>query len=326
MKAEILELLRNSGDYMSGQELCEYFGVSRTAVWKVMNQLKSEGYQVEAVQNKGYKLLSSPDILTESELHSRIRTKWAGKELYYIEETGSTNIDAKRLLEEGKSHGVLAVAEKQTAGRGRRGRSWESPRGSAVYMTIGLKPEFEPSKASMLTLVMAMAAAWAVDEVTGLRSEIKWPNDLALNGKKICGILTELTMESDYIQSVVIGVGINANMERFDYPLSETATSLRIEKKEKVSRAELIAKTMEAFERYYELFLEKEDLSGLLEEYESRLVNLNRRVKVLDPAGAFEGTALGINPTGELLVLRDDNTVEAVYAGEVSVRGYNGYV
>lgn len=326
MKAKILELLRYSNDYVSGQELCERFGVSRTAVWKVMNQLKEEGYQVEAIQNKGYKLVACPDILTESELKSRIHTKWAGRELYFLEETESTNIDAKRLMEDGCPHGTLVVADMQRAGRGRRGRDWQSSAGSSVYMTIGLRPDFEPSKASMLTLVMALAVSKAVEKVTGLTAGIKWPNDVVVNGKKICGILTELTMEMDYIRSVVIGVGINTNIESFDSPLSETATSLLIELHKSVSRGEVIEKTMEAFEGCYETFMKSEDLSGLLEEYEERLVNRNKKVCVLDPKGEYEGTALGITASGELLVQKETGVIEEVYAGEVSVRGYYGYV
>lgn len=326
MKAKILSLLRESGEYVSGQELCGKFGVSRTAVWKVMNQLKEEGYEIEAVQNKGYRLLRTPDVLSESELKSRIHTEWAGKQVLFLKETMTTNADAKRLAEEGAPHGTLVVADRQSAGRGRRGRSWESPAGTSVYMTIALKPDFAPAKASMLTLVMALAVAEAVTEVTGLEAGIKWPNDIVVNRKKICGILTELSMEADYIQSVVIGVGINTNQESFPEEIKATATSLYLEKGEKISRAELIAAVMKHFEHYYELFTQKEELSLFREAYEKRLVNRNCKVRVLDPKGDFEGTAEGITDTGELLVRLADKSVVQVYAGEVSVRGYYGYV
>lgn len=198
MKTEILKLLRESGDYISGQELCSLFGVSRTAVWKVINQLKEEGYGIEAVQNKGYRLRLNPDVLSYSELKSRIRNNWAGGEIYYYEETGSTNIDAKRLGEEGAAHGTIVVADKQNAGRGRRGRAWQSPAGKDIYFTILLRPSFEPDKASGLTLVMALSVAQAVERKCNLKAGIKWPNDVVLNGKKICGILTEMNMETDY--------------------------------------------------------------------------------------------------------------------------------
>ena len=189
MKTEILKLLRESGNYISGQELCSKFGVSRTAVWKVINQLKEEGYGIEAVKNKGYRLQITPDVLSSSELKSRIQNEWAGRNIYYYEETGSTNIDAKRLGEEGAVHGTVVVADKQNAGRGRRGRAWESPAGKDIYFTILLRPEFPPDKVSGLTLVMALSVAEAVKGCCGQEAGIKWPNDVVLNGKKICGIL-----------------------------------------------------------------------------------------------------------------------------------------
>ncbi len=226
-KSDILTLLRNSRDYVSGQQLCDQFGVSRTAVWKAINQLKEEGYRIEAVSHKGYRLLESPDVLSRSEVLSRLKTKWAGQQLFYLEETGSTNIDAKRYAEEGEPHGTTVIAEKQNAGRGRRGKYWESPPGSAIYMTIMLKPDFAPDKASMLTLVMALSVAEAITEATGLQAGIKWPNDVVVNKKKVCGILTELNVETDYIRHVVIGVGINVNNgapEEFPEEIRETAT------------------------------------------------------------------------------------------------------
>ena len=246
-KSDILTLLRNSRDYVSGQQLCDQFGVSRTAVWKAINQLKEEGYRIEAVSHKGYRLLESPDVLSRSEVLSRLKTKWAGQQLFYLEETGSTNIDAKRYAEEGEPHGTTVIAEKQNAGRGRRGKYWESPPGSAIYMTIMLKPDFAPDKASMLTLVMALSVAEAITEATGLQAGIKWPNDVVVNKKKVCGILTELNVETDYIRHVVIGVGINVNNgapEEFPEEIRETATSLRIEAGTPFSRAELLERVL----------------------------------------------------------------------------------
>lgn len=328
-KSDILSLLRGSKDYVSGQQLCDQFGVSRTAVWKVINQLKEEGYQIEAVSHKGYRLLESPDVLSSSEIASRLKTKWAGQRLYYLDETGSTNIDAKRYAEEGEPHGTTVVAEKQTAGRGRRGKYWESPPGSAIYMTIMLKPDFAPDKASMLTLVMALSVAEAITEATGLSAGIKWPNDVVVNKKKVCGILTELNVETDYIQYVVIGVGINVNNgspEEFPEEIRKTATSLKIESGVQLSRASLIERVLEHFEKNYDTFVTTLDLRLLTEAYSRYLLNLNAEVCVLDPKGSYTGIARGINTTGELLVEKENGEMEAVYAGEVSVRGLYGYV
>lgn len=326
MKTKILSLLRNTTEYISGQELCEKLGVSRTAIWKVINQLKEEGYVIEAIQNKGYKIQEYPDILTKSEIASRLNTEWAGRELYYYAEIDSTNIEAKKKAEEGASHGTLIVADKQTAGRGRRGRSWEAPAGSNIYMTIMLKPDFEPNKASMLTIVMALAAAKAIQEVSTRTCAIKWPNDIVVNGRKICGILTEMSAELDYIQHVVIGIGINVNQKIIPEELASNATSLYLEGGEKLIRAHLIERSMYYFEHYYDIFVKTKDLSGLAEEYDSFLINRGKAVRVLDPKGEFEGIASGINELGELRVTKDDGTEVLVYAGEVSVRGLYGYV
>lgn len=326
MKTKILELMRDSQDYISGQELCERFGVSRTAVWKAVNQLKEEGYDIEAVRNKGYRLKSAPEVLSESEIGSRLQTRWAGRNLQYLKETDSTNNDAKRCMEEGGVHGTLIVAERQTAGRGRRGRLWESPEGTAIYMTIGMKPEFAPDKVSMLTLVMALSVAEAIEEQSGLEAGIKWPNDVVVNKRKVCGILTEMILEAEYIRCVVTGVGINVNQPSMPEEIAQTATSLFIEKGEKLSRAALIESVMRHFENNYDCFIGSLDLSELKEAYEARLANKDQLVRVLDPKGEYEGIARGIRCTGELIVELPDGIVREVYAGEVSVRGYYGYV
>ncbi len=326
MKAEILALLREKDGYISGQELCNRFSVSRTAVWKAINQLKESGYEIEAVPNKGYRLVGQQDVLNKNEIESRLHTKWAGRELYYYESTDSTNLQVKRLMEEGAPEGVLVVGGEQKQGRGRRGRSWQSPPGTNIYMTLGLRPEFQPDLAPMVTLIDALAVAEAVEQTCGLQTRIKWPNDVVIGGKKICGILTEMSAETGYIHYVVIGTGINVNIKEFPEEIRETATSLYLEKGETVLRAPIVAKTMEYFESYYEKFIQTMDLSLLMEDYNKRLVNKDAAVKVLDPQNEFEGTARGIDKKGQLLVERQDGTVETVYAGEVSVRGVYGYV
>ncbi|MDE6607476.1 MAG: biotin--[acetyl-CoA-carboxylase] ligase [Lachnospiraceae bacterium] len=328
MKSQILSLLRDGGDYVSGQEICEHFGVSRTAVWKVVKQLREEGYRIEAVQNKGYRLIDSVDVLNGNELKSRMETKWAGQTVYYFDKTGSTNIDAKKFAADGAPHGTIVVADDQENGRGRRGRTWQSPAGSNVYFTIVLRPAFEPDKASMLTLVMAMSVAEAIGDYCGIRAQIKWPNDIVINKKKVCGILTEMeiALETNDIQYVVIGVGINTNQEEFPEEMKEIASSLVNEGGRKVSRAGMIQKVMESFERNYESFARIKDLSQMREAYDAMLVNKDRQVKVLDPKGEYTGIAKGINEKGELLVQKKDGQIEAVYAGEVSVRGLYSYV
>lgn len=326
MKSEILRLLKESNTYISGQQLCEQFQVSRTAVWKVIDQLKKEGYQIEAVRNKGYRLINSPDVMSKAEIESLMDTKWAGSNVVYYDEIDSTNNRAKKAGDNKAPHGTLFVADMQVAGKGRRGRVWQSPAGSSIYMTILLYPEISPLKAPQLTLVMAIAVAEGIKEVTGLDTKIKWPNDIVVNGRKICGILTEMSTEIDYINHVVIGAGINVNQDDFPEDIRKTASSLKMELGKQVKRSELIAAIMKSFEKDYEIFVKTEDLSGLQELYNSMLVNLDRDVKVLEPGNEYEAHALGINKTGELIVRTAEGEEKEIYAGEVSVRGVYGYV
>lgn len=326
MKGEILKLLKEKEDYVSGQELCERFGVSRTAVWKVMNQLKEEGYEIEAVRNKGYILKGTGDILSQAELTSGICTEWAGARVVYFDETDSTNIQAKRLADDGAPHGTLVVADRQKSGKGRRGRSWSSPAGVGIWMSMVLRPKISPVSASMLTLVVALAVRKGIYESTGLAAEIKWPNDLVLNKKKVCGILTEMSTELMEIQYVVPGIGINVNQTEFPEEIRSTATSLALEGSRPCKRSEIIAKTMAAFESYYETFMKTGDMSGLMEEYNSFLVNIGNEVCVLDPAGEYRGVSCGINSAGDLLVILPNGERREVFSGEVSVRGVYGYV
>lgn len=319
-------MLRESDGYVSGQQLCEKLGVSRTAVWKAVNGLKEEGYQVEAVRNRGYRIIESPDILTKEELSSMIDTKWAGQTIYYFDQIDSTNIRAKQLGEEGVPHGTLIVAGQQNAGRGRRGRAWESPSGVSIYMSIVLRPEMVPVKAPMLTLVMALSAADSLKECTGLDIQIKWPNDIILNGKKLAGILTEMSTEMDYINHVVIGVGINVNTERLPEDLEEKATSLRLETGRIIRRSEIIASIMKEFEKNYQLFMETQSFRQMQEKYNSLLINREKEVRILGVKEEYAAYALGINAKGELLVRRDNGEIETILAGEVSVRGVYGYV
>lgn len=325
MKAEILRMLRESGDYVSGQELCDRLGVSRTAVWKVIHQLKEAGYRIDAAQNKGYRLKSAPDVVNAPELESLRATSWAGCEIHYFDCLDSTITKAKELAEAGHPTGTLVVAEQQTAGKGRRGRGWEAPAGSGIYLTLVLKPDINPNNASMLTLVAALAVARAITEVTGEAAQIKWPNDIVMNGKKVCGILTEMSAQFDYISHIVIGIGINVHNESFPGEIAHMAGSLWTECGKSFHRADIIEKLMEHFETYYDRFLETEDLSGLQKEYNAMLVNMHAGVKVLDPKETFEGKAMGITKRGELIVDTWESR-KLVSSGEVSVRGIYGYV
>ena len=337
MKDKILLALREAGDYVSGQQLCEMLGVSRTAVWKAIQQLKKDGYEIEAVTNKGYRLIdaSESDILSSAEIERLLTTRWAARPCIYKPQTGSTNDDILLLSAQGSPQGTLVAAGAQTAGKGRRGRTWISPVDVNVYMSILLRPSMRPDRAPMCTLVMALALYDALQELekpVNVRFGIKWPNDLVvttdgITWKKIAGILTEMRMEDNEIRDVVIGIGININMTEFPEEIQDTATSLKIALEHHVQRAALVAACWNHFEERYEAFAAAQSLAPLKASYEHALVNVSRKVRVLDPKGEYAGTARGITDSGELLVEREDNgfTVE-VGTGEISVRGVMGYI
>lgn len=253
-------------------------------------------------------------------------TVWLARDLFFYEETGSTNDDIKQMANEGALNGTLVVADRQSAGRGRRGRAWISPKGESVYMSLLLRPKCMPNQASALTLVMALAVTEAMEELAPGRSGIKWPNDIVMNGKKVCGILTEMALEQTTIDYVVIGVGINVNQSIFDTEIATIATSIALELGRKITRTELIGRILHYFEKEYAEFAKTYDLGSLMERYNRYLLNRDTQVRVLDPKGEYEGFALGINSQGELMVKRQNGEIEAVYAGEVSVRGIYGYV
>ncbi len=265
----------------------------------------------------------------------RMRTSWVGRPVKFYDSLDSTNLMAKAEAEKGAPSGTLIVADMQTAGRGRRGKAWESPKGTNIYNTLILRPDFEPKKASMLTLLMALAVVEGVEKTCLTQEQdkveeplpgIKWPNDVVINGRKICGILTEMNFAKDGRWYVIIGTGINVGQQTFVPELAERATSLAEEYEKRISRSVLLAHVMESFEEIYKVFCKHGNLSGVRERYEALLVNKDREVAVLDPKGEYRGVARGIQDTGELLVELPDGNMRAVCAGEVSVRGIYGYV
>ena len=275
-------------------------------------------------EKESYEEIVTGSIYNETTIADQIHTKWAGKTVHFARKTDSTNLWIKRLAKEGAPEGTLALAEFQSAGRGRLGRSWEVPEGTSVMMSILLRPKFEPQYAPTLTLVMGMAVAKAVKSL-GFDVSIKWPNDVVVSHKKICGILTEMGVRDGKIDYAVIGVGINVNIREFPEEMADKATSLYLESGREFDRSQIPGLVMEAFEEYYEKFAATCDLSGLKEEYESILANYNQPVRVLAKE-PYEGVARGITDGGELLVEKTDGTIVAVSAGEVSVRGLYSYV
>ncbi len=331
MKSDILKMLEEADDYISGQTLSETFGVSRTAIWKAIRQLEDEGYAIEAVRNRGYRLIKKEnenhaEIYGKTAIQKALDTEWLGHDLTFYRETDSTNTQLRKLAENGAPQGTLVVADEQTAGRGRRGRGWVSSPGSGIYMSFLLRPPFSPDHASMLTLVAAMAVADGIYEVTGLDCEIKWPNDVIYQGHKLCGILTEMSTDMDSINYVIVGIGINVADREFPEDIRDMAASLESFCAPPVSRVKLIAAILKAWENLYSRFLLTADLSYLRADYQRRLVNVGKDVKVLSDSGDYMGISRGITRNGELIVEEYDGKEHKVTSGEVSVRGVYGYV
>ena len=243
----------------------------------------------------------------------------------HYKEVDSTNAEARRLSVEGAESGLVVTAKKQTAGKGRRGRSWESPADENLYFSILLRPSLEPEKAPMLTLVMAYSVAKSLQK-EDIQVLIKWPNDLVCSGKKVCGILTEMNLSGAQVEDVIVGVGLNVNTMKFPDELEDKATSLRKETLRELECGELLQLILKEFDKQYQRFLENQNLEFLQEDYNAMLINRDREVMVLEPSKEYLAKALGINKFGELLVQKEDGSTEAVFAGEVSVRGIYGYV
>lgn len=325
MRDRVLHKLKTTQDYISGQELCDSLGVSRTAIWKAIHALEEAGYEIEAVRNRGYRLISSPDVLFSDEIKSILDTKWFGREVVFCDTIDSTNNEVKRRAEAGGLEGLLVIGEEQLAGRGRRGRNWVSPPGTGIWMSFLLRPDLLPEEASMLTIVAALACQRGISQFTSEAVGIKWPNDLVMHQKKLAGILTEMSTELTSIHYVVIGIGINVATESFPEELKEQATSLLQETGQNIKRSSLVAAIGKEFELLYEGFLEHRNLEYLREEYEQKLVNKNQYVAIHEAKGTQTGTAQGISPKGELLVIDSQGKEIRVGAGEVSVRGIYGY-
>ena len=326
MKTEILAILRDQKDYISGQQISEDLGVTRTTVWKIINQLRAEGYHIDSITNKGYRLLEAPDIVTSDEIKSVLKTGCFGAEVYDYKEVTSTNKLAKIKAAEGAKEGTLLIAETQTAGRGRLGKVWDSPEGTGIWMSIILRPPILPQDVSGITLIAGLAICKGIREITNLPAYIKWPNDVIINGRKVCGILTEMSAEMERVNYVIVGIGINVNTKNIPQDLQEIATSLSIEGEKKYSRKDIVAATLTSFEKYYKEYLSDESLSPLLDRYKDLCITLKSKVQIIGKDETYQATPVDIDKTGALIVDKKDGKREIITSGEVSVRGVYGYV
>lgn len=321
LRKKLLDVFTEKGDeFLSGQYLAETIGCSRTAVWKHIEELRKEGFQLEAVRRKGYRIIKTPEKVFPDEIRLGLKTDFIGQNIHYEETVDSTQKIAKRLGYENVPEGTVVIAEEQVQGRGRMDRTWHSPKSTGIWMSIILRPNIPLAKAPQLTLIAAVAVAQAIEESTSLVPHIKWPNDLLIHGKKVTGILTEMQAEADRIHSIIIGIGMNANQQKDDFPieLQSIATSLSIEKGENLNRAELIRAVFSHLERLYLLYLEKgfEPIRLLWESY---AVSIGKMITARTLLGNIYGKALGITDEGVLLIKDQEGVIHQIYSADIEL-------
>ncbi len=325
MKTTILKALRESGgDYLSGQTLSEALGVSRTAVWKAIGGLREEGYEIESHRRLGYRLMETAPRLTEEDLALALRPMGI-ETIRYRETLTSTNDEAKALAASGADLPGVVVSIEQTSGRGRRGRQWLSPKGDGLYISFFLAPEIAPERAASLTHLAAYAVNGALAHLIDREVGIKWPNDLVIGGKKVVGILTELSAEVGSLNYVVVGIGLNLKQTTFPEALREQATSLVLEGIEPPDGIELAREISARFLDAVHLYEETGTLAHVLPALREASVTLGRRVRILRPESTIETKALDLDEEGALVVESPEGGTERIYFGEVSVRGLAGY-
>ncbi|OLN23221.1 biotin--[acetyl-CoA-carboxylase] ligase [Domibacillus antri] len=318
VKHKLLEAFsRADGEFVSGQALADIIGCSRTAVWKHIESLRQEGFELEAVRKKGYRITSKPDKVSENELLIGLETVRIGKRIVFKESVESTQKEAHRLAEEA-AEGTLVIAEEQTAGRGRMTRPWHSPKYTGIWMSVILKPNLPPFKAPQFTLITAVAVTEAIRDAAGIMPEIKWPNDLLLNGKKITGILTELQADSDQIRSIIIGIGMNVNQREFPEELANIATSIFIEKGETVPRAKIVQAIMKNLEIYYDEYMTN-GFGLIKEKWESYAISIGRHIIARTVTGTIRGRALGITDEGVLKLEDENGVIHDIYSADIEI-------
>lgn len=321
IRSKLLKMFTDiDGDFLSGQKISEELGCSRTAVWKHIEDLRQEGYELEAVRRKGYRIKTIPDKISHNEISLGLKTDALGRKIHFEESVTSTQKIAHQLAYDGAPEGTLIVAEEQTSGRGRLSRVWHSPKHTGVWMSLILRPNLPPAKAPQLTLLTAVAITQAIEEVTGLRPDIKWPNDILINKKKTVGILTEMQAEADKINSVIIGMGINVNqaLEHFPEELHSIATSLSIELGEPVNRAELIQKILVKFETLYHKYLEHGFFPIKL-LWESYAISIGKRITARTITGTLKGEAKGITEDGVLMLEDDQGMIHYIHSADIQI-------
>ena len=323
MEDKILNELKKTKDYISGEYLSSTLNVSRTAIWKHIKNLKSKGYIIEGIPNKGYKLISFPDLLNKNELSPLIKTSVLGKNIIHFDDIDSTNIKAKELAQKDIEDGSIIIAEKQTLGNGRFNRKWVSPNGG-LWFTLILRQTIPPTEAPKITQIAAASIYKALSDMN-IDVTIKWPNDILLNNKKLCGILAEMKCDMDSVHYLVLGVGMNININKsdFDESIQSTATSLKIEYNKDFKRSEILVGFLNHFEILYNKFIDNLDLSETISICRDHSNIFGKQAKLITYSNEEIVTCISLSDTGNLIVADSTGTQKAVLAGEISFNGMN---
>ena len=328
MKYDVLHILKeNTHTFVSGQLISDKLGVSRTAIWKYINNLKKEGYVIDSSSKKGYKLLDSPDILSFEEVEKYLTTNYIGKKIIHFEKLDSTNNKAKELASNGEPHGALVIAEEQVGGRGRLGRAWCSPKYKGIWLSMILKPDINPMQIPKITQI---AAAAVINSLKNFKIEatIKWPNDIIINGKKICGILTEMNAEMNKVHYVVLGMGINANLDKDDFEkdMLDKATSIKIETGTALDRKSFLGNLINEFEYLYGEFDKTQSIESSIKICRNNSAVIGKTIRIIRGKNETFAKALNLDENGGLIVQYEDGTHENLISGEISIRALNGYI
>ena len=319
-KDKILRLLRSSKDgFVSGEELARKFGISRTMVWKHIKSLERDGFGIQAVPSQGYCITSVPDVLRLGDIKPGLKTRVVGKEIELLPEVTSTNTLAMERASNGASEGVVVIAEMQTGGKGRLGRKWISPRGN-LYFSLILRPDIPMHKAPLITLMGAVAVTAAIRKQCALKAAIKWPNDILISGKKVSGLLTEMSAEQDRIRHIVLGIGVDVNMEleELSPDVRELTTTLAVAAGEKINRTALLQEILRDLDHWYQAFLS--NVQDVLSAWKSLNMTIGNRVTVSGAGETHEGLAQGIDNEGRLIIRLDDGAIRTVAAGDVTMQ------
>ncbi|MCQ4021780.1 biotin--[acetyl-CoA-carboxylase] ligase [Ruminococcus sp. zg-924] len=315
----ILEFLRRDG-YISGQEISDSLGISRNSISKHIKALRQKGYVIDSVTNRGYKLLSEPDELLQQDINNKITTLFIGRPTVILDSVDSTNEEIKRRAKQGAKQGLTVVSDEQFSGKGRLGRVWKSPKGTSVYESILLRPELAPSQVPCITLAAGLAMCRTINSIADFNAKIKWPNDIIIGRKKLCGILTEMAIEDNTVSFAVVGMGININNRSFPEEISKKATSLYLEKEREFSRSDIIIRLAQSFEDIYNEFI-MGGFESIKDEYISLCATIGRSVSAKRNDGEISGTAVDIAPDGGLIVETQNGEKKYISTGEVAVQG-----